>query len=73
MLKMAPVALLRCGTVHPGHYLALVGGSVAATAEAHAAGLAKTGLHERALMIDRWSRLIFPSVFVAVLFLSLAR
>jgi len=50
-----------------------VGGSVAATAEAHAAGLAKTGLHERALMIDRWSRLIFPSVFVAVLFLSLAR
>ena len=40
MLKMAPVALLRCGTVHPGHYLALVGGSVAATEEAHAAGLA---------------------------------
>ena len=39
MLKMAPVALLRCGTVHPGHYLALVGGSVAATEEAHAAGL----------------------------------
>ena len=40
MLKMAPVALLRCGTVHPGRYLALVGGSVAATEEAHAAGLA---------------------------------
>ena len=38
MLKMAPVALLRCGTVHPGRYLALVGGSVAATEEAHAAG-----------------------------------
>ena len=40
MLKMAPVALLRCGTVHPGHYLALLGGSVAATEEAHAAGVA---------------------------------
>ena len=40
MLKMAPVALLRCGTVHPGRYLALVGGSVAATEEAHAAALA---------------------------------
>lgn len=40
MLKMAPVALLRCGTVHPGRYLALVGGSVAATEEAHAAACA---------------------------------
>ncbi|MBK8165033.1 MAG: BMC domain-containing protein [bacterium] len=36
LLKMAPVAMLRCGTVHPGRYLALVGGSVAAVAEAHA-------------------------------------
>lgn len=36
LLKMAPVALLRCGTVHPGRYLCLVGGSVAATQEAHA-------------------------------------
>lgn len=40
MLKMAPVALLRCGTVHPGRYLALVGGTVAATEEAHAAAVA---------------------------------
>ncbi len=38
MLKRSPVALLRCGTVHPGRYLALVGGTVAATAEAHAEG-----------------------------------
>ena len=36
LLKMSPVALLRCGTVHPGRYLALVGGSVAAVQEAHA-------------------------------------
>ncbi|MDY0110759.1 MAG: BMC domain-containing protein [Candidatus Krumholzibacteria bacterium] len=40
LLKMSPVALLRCGTVHPGRYLVLAGGSVAATAEAHAAALA---------------------------------
>jgi len=39
MLKQAPIALLRCGTVHPGRYLALVGGSVASTGEAHAAGV----------------------------------
>ena len=29
MLKMAPVALLRCGTVHPGRYLVLVSGDTA--------------------------------------------
>lgn len=40
LLKMAPVATLRCGTVHPGRYLALVGGSVAAVEEAHAAARA---------------------------------
>ncbi len=40
MLKRSPVALLRCGTVHPGRWLALVGGSVAATEEAHAEGVA---------------------------------
>jgi len=39
MLKRSPVALLRCGTVHPGRYLALVGGSVASTEEAHAEGV----------------------------------
>lgn len=40
MLKRSPVAMLRCGSVHPGRYLALVGGSVASTEEAHAAGIA---------------------------------
>ncbi len=39
MLKNSPVALLRCGTVHPGRYLALVGGSVASTLEAHGEGV----------------------------------
>jgi len=39
MLKRSPVALLRCGTIHPGRYLVLVGGSVAATGEAHREGM----------------------------------
>ncbi len=38
MLKRAPVALLRCGTIHPGRYLALVGGTVASTEEAYREG-----------------------------------
>jgi microcompartment protein CcmL/EutN len=43
MLKRSPLTLLRCGTVHPGHYLVLVGGSVAATEEAWSEGLAVGG------------------------------
>jgi len=39
MLKRSPVALLRCGTIHPGRFLVLVGGSVASTEEAYAAGM----------------------------------
>jgi len=39
MLKQAPIALLRCGSVHPGRYLAMVGGSVASTEEAYDAGV----------------------------------
>ena len=39
MVKRAPIALLRCGTVHPGRYLVLVGGSVASTEEAYAVGV----------------------------------
>ena len=50
MLKRSPVALLRCGTVHPGRYLVLVGGSVAATGEAHAEG-GRVGA-ENAALID---------------------
>jgi microcompartment protein CcmL/EutN len=48
MLKRSPVALLKCGTVHPGRYLALVGGTVASTEEAHAAGTG-TGIELGAL------------------------
>lgn len=39
MVKRSPIALLRCGSVHPGRFLILVGGSVASTEEAFAAGL----------------------------------
>jgi microcompartment protein CcmL/EutN len=39
MVKRAPIALLRCGTVHPGRYLVVLGGSVASTEEAYRAGV----------------------------------
>ncbi|MDH3402629.1 MAG: BMC domain-containing protein [Acidobacteriota bacterium] len=48
MVKRAPIALLRCGTVHPGRFLVLVGGSVASTEEAFRAGV-EVGETERAL------------------------
>jgi microcompartment protein CcmL/EutN len=38
MVKRAPIALLKVGTVHPGHYLVLVGGTVASVEEAWRAG-----------------------------------
>ena len=61
MLKRSPVALLRCGSVHPGRYLALVGGSVASTEEAHAAGVtagcAQNALLDDALLADPHPRL----------------
>ncbi len=49
MVKRSPVALLRCGTVHPGRYLTLVGGTVASTAEAHAEG-GRVGAENAALV-----------------------
>ena len=45
MLKQAPIAMLRCGSVHPGRYLALVGGSVASTEEAYEAGICAAREH----------------------------
>jgi microcompartment protein CcmL/EutN len=39
MVKRAPIALLKAGTVHPGHYLVLIAGSVAAVTESYQAGL----------------------------------
>jgi microcompartment protein CcmL/EutN len=48
MVKRAPIALLRCGTIHPGRFLILVGGSVASTEEAFMAGV-QLGETERSL------------------------
>jgi microcompartment protein CcmL/EutN len=42
MVKRAPIALLKAGTVHPGHYLVLVGGTVASVEEAWRAGKAES-------------------------------
>lgn len=39
MVKRAPISLLKAGTVHPGRYLVMVGGSVASVEEAWKAGL----------------------------------
>jgi bacterial microcompartment shell protein len=39
MVKRAPIALLRCGTIHPGRFLILIGGSVSSTEEAYGVGV----------------------------------
>ena len=54
MIKRAPIALLKVGTVQPGHYLILIGGSVAATEEAYREGLdaAGTDLIGQVLLCD---------------------
>lgn len=43
MIKRAPVEVFRMGTVHPGRYLVLVGGTVAAVEESHAEGRLRAG------------------------------
>lgn len=45
MLKKAPVAFFRSGTVTRGRYLTLVGGTPASVAEALEEGLARAGAH----------------------------
>ena len=66
MVKRSPIALLRCGTIHPGRFLVLVGGSVASTEEAHYAGCAhgeaEGTLHDSVLLSD-----IHPALHDAVL------
>ena len=66
MVKRSPIALLRCGSVHPGRFLILVGGSVASTEEAYAAGLhvgeIQRALHGRVFLGD-----VHPSLHDAVL------
>ena len=66
MVKRSPIALLRCGTVHPGRFLILVGGSVASTEEAYAAGLqvaeSRSALTSKVFLGD-----VHPSLHDAVL------
>lgn len=52
MLKRAPVALIRAGSVQPGRFLVLLGGSTASVVEAHAEGLAAAGLVDAVLLAD---------------------
>ena len=66
MVKRSPVALLRCGTIHPGRFLVLVGGSVASTEEAFMAGL-EVGEAERAVSGSIFLGDIHPMLHDAVL------
>jgi len=66
MVKRSPIALLRCGTIHPGRFLILVGGSVASTEEAFAAGL-QVGESQGALSGSVFLGDVHPSLHDAVL------
>ena len=66
MVKRSPIALLRCGSIHPGHFLILVGGSVASTEEAYAAGL-QVGETRNALSGSIFLGDVHPSLHDAVL------
>ncbi len=66
MVKRAPIALLRCGTIHPGRFLILVGGSVASTEEAFMAGV-RLGETERTLRAKIFLGDVHPTLHDAVL------
>ena len=66
MVKRSPIALLRCGSIHPGHFLILVGGSVASTEEAYAAGM-QVGETRNALSGSIFLGDVHPSLHDAVL------
>jgi len=66
MVKRAPIALLRCGTIHPGRFLILVGGSVASTEEAYLVGV-QLGEAERTLSGNVFLGDVHPTLHDAVL------
>jgi microcompartment protein CcmL/EutN len=66
MVKKSPIALLRCGTIHPGRYLILIGGSVASTQEAYAVGI-QLGEREGALSGSVFLGDVHPYLHDAVL------
>ncbi len=63
MAKRAPVETLHAGTVHPGKYLVLVGGDVAAVEEALAAGRVAAGA---ALVDELFLPAVDPTVIAAL-------
>jgi len=66
MVKKSPIALLRCGTIHPGRFLILIGGSVASTQEAYAVGI-QLGEREGALSGSVFLGDVHPYLHDAVL------
>jgi microcompartment protein CcmL/EutN len=66
MVKKSPIALLRCGTIHPGRFLILIGGSVASTQEAFEAGV-QLGESKGALNASIFLGDVHPSLHDAVL------
>ena len=66
MVKRAPIALLRCGTVHPGRFLILIGGSVSSTEEAFGVGV-ELGKTERSLRGCVFLGDVHPTLHDAVL------
>lgn len=66
MVKQAPIALLRCGTIHPGRFLILVGGSVASTKEAFMVGV-QSGETKRSLTGSVFLGDVHPILHDAVL------
>jgi microcompartment protein CcmL/EutN len=66
MVKRAPIALLRCGTIHPGRFLVLVGGSIASTEEAFMVGV-RLGETERTLRGSVFLGDVHPTLHDAVL------
>ena len=66
MVKRAPIALLRCGTIHPGRFLILVGGSVSSTEEAFAVGV-ELGKTDRSLRGCVFLGDVHPTLHDAVL------
>jgi len=63
MVKRGPIAELVAGTVHPGKYLVLVGGDVAAVEEALAAGREASG---GSIVGEVFLRDVHPDVLAAV-------
>ena len=66
MVKRSPIALLRCGTIHPGRFLILVGGSVASTEEAFIVGV-RLGKSEQTLRGSVFLGDVHPTLHDAVL------